>query len=258
MAKAPENHPGIRGAPPPPERRTSSRSRVELPVRVRYESVLDFVETQSMNISNTGMFIVTDTPASIGSTIDFDFSLADGFTLLKGTADVMRVVTGGPVNGMGVRFADLDESNRRLIGRIVAVNDEEGRNSTLTFDFSRSATAGSMPIVDEASLSATNRPIHFDGRNLRLILGPLTVHHFTQNPLLNVRSGGFFISAEENVPLGTVFQVEIVDGDGRPVITGKGKVVAKQDLRVGIRLADADKDGMARLKAEVGRLAPTK
>jgi uncharacterized protein (TIGR02266 family) len=246
------------GGPPPLERRTGSRAKLALPIRCRYESVLDFVETQSMNISHTGMFIVTETPAPVGSRIEFDFTLADGFTLLKGTAEVVRQVSGGPVSGMGVRFADLDEPNRRLIDRIVAVNEEEGRNSTLNFDFSRPATAGSMPIVEVMAAAPGSRPIHFDGRNLRLILGPVTVHHFTQNPLLNVRSGGFFIPADEDVPLGTVFQVQIVDTAGHAVVSGKGKVVAKQDLRVGIRLADADKDGMARLRAEVGKLAPAK
>jgi len=263
-----------------PERRSGSRARVALPVRVRYDSVIDFVETQSMNISRTGMFISTEQPAPLGSRVDFEFGLTDGFTLLTGTAEVVRVVTGGVVNGMGIRFLDLDENSRRLIDRIVSVNDEEGRNSTLNFDFSRPATAASMPVVGPtgamepaatpakeaaAPLPAAvvaaepeRRPISFEGRNLRVVLGPLTVHIFTQNPLLNVRSGGLFMPAEEDVPLGTMFQVEIVDGAGGPILVAKGKVVAKQDLRVGMRLVDADKDAMARLRAEVGKLAPAK
>jgi uncharacterized protein (TIGR02266 family) len=258
MTKAPEKDPpGNRVIDPSGERRAASRTKLAFPVRCRYESVLDFVETQSMNISRSGMFIITDTPAPLDSRIDFDFSLVDGFTLLKGSADVMRVVTGGPINGMGVRFVDLDAANRNLIERIVAVNEEEGRNSTVKFDFSRPATAGSMPIANEGSVPVTD-PILFEGRRLRLVLGPLTVHHFTQNPLLNVRSGGFFIPAHEDVPLGTVFQVEIVDGDGHAIVAGSGKVVVKQDLRVGIRLGDVDKDGMAHLRAEVARLAPSK
>jgi uncharacterized protein (TIGR02266 family) len=260
MSKAPpaKDPPSHRVIEPTADRRADSRTKMAFPVRCRYESVLDFVETQSMNISRSGMFIMTDTPAPLDSRIDFDFSLADGFTLLKGSADVMRVVTAGPVNGMGVRFVDLDAANRSLIERIVAVNEEEGRNSTVNFDFSRPATAGSMPIVDDSSAPINQPPIFFEGRRLRLVLGPLTIHHFTQNPLLNVRSGGFFIPANEDVPLGTVFQVEIVDGDGRAIVAGSGKVVVKQELRVGIRLVDADKDGMARLRGEVGKLAPAK
>ena len=272
------------GETPPaasPERRTGSRVAVIMPVRVRYESVLDFVETQSMNISRTGMFIGTDDPAPLGHRIDFEFSLSDGYTLLRGTAEVVRVVKGGTANGMGIRFVDLDEANRGLIDRIVAVNDQEGRNSTLNFDFARPPTAASMPAVDatgkpvepvaasprpvaapaaepQAAARAAPRPLSFDGRNLRVVLGPATVHLFTQNPLLNARTGGLFVPAEEDVPLGTVFQVEIIDAAGDTLLAAKGKVVAKQELRVGIRLVEADKDAMVRLKAEVGKLAPSK
>ncbi len=255
MTKGPDKNRGqAPDASPKSERRTASRAKVAMPVMCRYESVLDFVATQSMNISPTGVFIETETPAAVGSRIEFNFMLDDGFTLLRGTADVVRVVTAGPVNGMGVRFVDLDDAYRDLIARIIAVNNQEGRNSTLTFDFSRAATVHTMPVVQDVA----PRPIAFDGRSLRVVLSPLTVSHFTQNPLLNVRSGGFFVPADEDVPLGTVFQVEILDGASRLLVTGKGKVVAKQDMHVGVRLADVDKEALARLRAEVERLASSK
>lgn len=256
-------------AAPPSERRTASRVQVAFPVRVRYDSVIDFVQTQSMNISRTGMFITTPEPAPIGSRIDFEFALSDGFTLLRGTAEVVRAVRGG-VTGMGIRFLDLDEESRRLIDRIVDVNDEEGRSPTLGFDFSRPATAVSIPVVGPTGVvappaaeaspapAAPRRPISFDGRDLRIALGPLTVHVFTQNPLLNVRTGGLFVPADEDVPLGTMYEVEIVDGGGGKMLAAKGKVVAKQELRVGIRLVDPDKEALARLRAEVAKLAPSK
>ncbi|HEY8925616.1 MAG TPA: PilZ domain-containing protein, partial [Polyangia bacterium] len=134
MAKPPKPPP-----PPPTERRSAERVGLVTPIRIRYESVIDFVETQSMNISRTGMFIVTERPAALGSRIEFEFSLTDGFVLLSGLAEVVRVAMGGIVEGMGVRFLDLDDANRRVIERIVSVNTDEGRVSTLTFDFSRPA-----------------------------------------------------------------------------------------------------------------------
>lgn len=271
MADAPgKKAAGEPPAAPPHERRTASRVHVAFPVRVRYESVIDFVQTQSMNISRTGMFISTPEPAPIGSRIDFEFALSDGFTLLRGSAEVVRAVRGG-VTGMGIRFIDLDEESRRLIDRIVDVNDEEGRNPTLGFDFSRPATATSMPVVGPSGVleappvaapppaaAPPQRPIAFEGRNVRIALGPLTVHVFTQNPLLNVRTGGIFVPADEDVPLGTMFEVEIVDASGGKLLAAKGKVVAKQELRVGIRLVDPDKDALGRLRAEVAKLAPSK
>jgi hypothetical protein len=40
------------------------------------------------------------------------------------------------------------------------------------------------------------------------------------------------------------------------LFTGKGKVVAKQEHRLGVRLSDVDKVVLARLQAEVARLSP--
>ena len=70
--------------------------------------------------------------------------------------------------------------------------------------------------------------------------------------------GGFFIPVEEEVPLGTTYKVEIVDAQNQPLITGKGKVVARQELRVGIRLSDVDKDALARLQGLVSKLSASK
>ncbi|HEY4184921.1 MAG TPA: PilZ domain-containing protein [Polyangia bacterium] len=275
------------GPKPPPvppaaqrsERRAASRAGLVVPVRLRYESVLDFVDTQSMNISRTGMFIVTDAPAPLGSRVELEFSLADGFVLLTGVAEVVRVAMGGIVEGMGVRFLDLDDANQRIIERIVAVNVDEGRLSTLTFDFSRPATSGQMPVVTDEMIELADptpaarpaappvvatpsvtapRPLQFDGSSLRLVLGRDTVHHFTTNPLANARSGGFVIPTETDVPMGAVFTVEIVDGAGQTIVSGKGKVLTKQDLRIGVRLFDVPKETLARLQGEVAKLTPPK
>lgn len=266
------------GPPPPPpsgrERRAASRAGLAVPVRLRYESVLDFVETQSMNISRTGMFIVTETPAPLGSQIAFEFSLADGFVLLRGLAEVVRVASGGIVEGMGVRFLDLDDATQAVIERIVAVNTDEGRVSTLTFDFSRPATSGQMAIVRDDQLDQLDAPapsppappraaapapaVQFDGAHLRLTLGRDTVHHFTTNPLANARSGGFTITTELDVPLGGTFTVEIVDAGGQALLSGKGKVLTKQDRRLGVRLQDVPKEVLARLQDAVAKLAPSK
>lgn len=285
---------------PPSERRAAARVDIVIPVRLRYESVLDFVETQSMNISRSGMFIVTETPAPLGSSIEFEFSLTDGFVLLHGLAEVVRVAQGGIVEGMGVRFVNLDPANQAVIDRIVAVNSDEGRVSTLNFDFSSPASEDNIPIVSEDLLELADPPaaegerleidlppskaaagarmpaptpapakgpapkappapapppLQFDGQSLRVVLGPETVRHFTGNPLVNVRSGGLMVPAEKEVPLGTVFSVTIVDLAGNPIVAASGKVVTRQDLRIGIRLTDLSKETLTRLQGEVAKLA---
>src|SRR4051812_23254554 len=109
------------------------RAAVTVPVRYRYQSFIDFVETQSMNVSRSGMFIASRTSVPIGTAIDFEFSLADGFPLLRGTAEVTRI-SANPA-GVGVRFNLLDEPSRKLIDRIVEINAEEGKRPTVALDF---------------------------------------------------------------------------------------------------------------------------
>jgi uncharacterized protein (TIGR02266 family) len=312
-APAPTSAPPAFGRPP--------RSPMAVQVRCRFPSIIDFVETQSVNVSREGMYLRCDAPPEVGSKIDFDVSLDDGFVLLKGSGIVVRVVTTGD-KGLGMRFLELDDKSRKLINRIVEVNLDEGKNPTLPLDFSRpvpappvssplpaapaaptapfppsptspNIAAPAMPVAPlapsvprttqtrtpaapapsvapatqtrpgaaapgAAPAAAAAKPIQIGEGKLRVVLNTATATFFSYNPLLNIRMGGFFIPVEEEVPLGTTYKVEIVDAQNQTLVTGKGKVVARQELRVGIRLSDVDKDALGRLQALVGKLASSK
>jgi len=244
---------------PNPSGRGAERSSFKAPVLVRYESVLDFVEMQSLNISLSGMFLTTDTPAPVGSTMSFRFELVDGYVLLEGVAEVVRVVTSGIAKGMGMRFVQLDARNQALIDRIVAVNNDEGRLSTVSFDFSKPATTDSMPAVSDQTRAILAAPVQDKAvivtrERVRIRLDDQTAKYFTYNPLLNIRTGGFFVPADEDVALGTVLSVEIVDTAGQVLLAGKGKVAAKQELRIGVRMTDVDKQKLAWLQQLVAKL----
>jgi hypothetical protein len=64
------------------------------------------------------------------------------------------------------------------------------------------------------------------------------------------------IPIEDDISLGAAVDVAIMDNDGISLFQGKGKVVAKHEHRIGIRLAEVDKSVLARLQAEVGKLSP--
>jgi hypothetical protein len=51
--------------------------------------------------------------------------------------------------------------------------------------------------------------------------------------------------------------VSIVAADGSSILEANGKVVAKQDVRIGVRLTDADPESLARLRAAVAAWLPT-
>jgi hypothetical protein len=95
-------------------------------------------------------------------------------------------------------------------------------------------------------------------QEVRIQLNPATANYFVYNPLLNIRLGGFVVPSERDVPLGTVFDVGITSVAGETLFAGKGKVVAKHEKRLGIRLTDVDKAVLQRLQAEVAKLAPAK
>ena len=238
------------------------RVAVSVPVKVRYESILDFHGTQSVNISRSGMFLSCADPRPVGTIVDFELALADGLSLLRGKGEVVRV-TSGPVAGMGVRFRELDQEARRFLDRIVQVNEEEGRSPAVSLDFanapaaSPSSSPGASSQYSPLRGATTLQPgLLVNGRDLHVKLTPATVGYFTNNPLLNMRLGGFVVPCEENVPLGAVFDVVIESFEGHALFTGKGKVVAKQEHRLGVRLSDVDKVVLARLQAEVARLSP--
>jgi uncharacterized protein (TIGR02266 family) len=233
-------------------------------VKVRYSSILDFHDSQSLNISRTGMFLASDKPGPVGSMVEFEFALADGLSLLKGKGEVVRI-THSPVLGMGVRFRELDQDSRKCLESIVASNEREGRKARVPLDFGGEARAGDagqttgFPGRATHTLHGATRVqpgLTVDGHDLRVRLTPLTVGYFTNNPLINIRLGGFVIPTEEEVSLGAAFDVAIMDNDGISLFHGKGKVVAKDGHRIGVRLADIDKSVLARLQAEVGKLSP--
>ncbi len=238
------------------------RMDVSVPVKVRYESILDFHETQSVNISRSGMFLSCADPRPVGTVIDFELALSDGLSLLRGKGEVVRV-TGSPVAGMGVRFRELDEEARRFLDRIAQVNETEGRSPAVSLDFASQPTGPPSASPTGSSRygllrgATTLQPgLLVSGRDLHVKLTPATVGYFTNNPLLNIRLGGFVVPSDENVPLGAVFEVVIESFEGHALFAGKGKVVAKQEHRLGVRLSDADKAVLARLQAEVTRLSP--
>lgn len=228
------------------------RLAVVVPVRYRYQSFIEFVESQSANISRSGMFIVTTQALPTGTIIDFEFALADGYPLLRGKAEVVRTST-KPL-GIGVRFQQLDEPSRRLIERIITINSQEGKRPMVSLDFADAEIAQLKGLKGATGVSPG---VEFSGRDLRIEVNPGTAAYFTNNPLLNIRLGGFVVPAAEDVPLGTMFNVNIHVADN-VLWSGKGKVVAKHESRLGIRLIEVPKETLTRLQAEIARATPSK
>jgi len=234
------------------------RAQVVVPVRYRYESIIDFVETQSANVSKSGMFVTTTEILPPGTVLEFEVVLADGFLLLKGKADVVRA-SSVPPRGLGLKFLQLEEQSRKLIDRIVEVNAKEGKKPSVSLDFEPVEPVGATNSRGFAVAPGTGSTgVIWKDQDLAIQLNTASVSYFVYNPLLNIRLGGFVVPADKEVPLGTLFSVSITTANGEVLFSGKGKVVAKHEKRLGIRLVDVDKAVLGRLQTEVNRLVPSK
>ncbi len=88
-----------------------------MPVRVDVSCLHeeDYLISFSRDISVDGMFICTDAPVGVGSSLELSFSIEDLRLALK--ARVVWVNSDGPLKdrGMGVKFVKLNKAGRENI-----------------------------------------------------------------------------------------------------------------------------------------------
>jgi len=102
------------------ERRKSER--VDLLVRVTYQSVDELFSEFARNINEGGLFIETDSPKDLGSSMMLQFMLPGGEDVIEVTGIVVRVMEGdedGEAPGMGVEFGELNSAARECINDLV-------------------------------------------------------------------------------------------------------------------------------------------
>jgi uncharacterized protein (TIGR02266 family) len=113
----------------PRERRRHKRVPLQLLVQHRFETLQAFLEEIATDLSAGGMFLRTDSPHPVGSTIYLRFTLADGLPLIEGIGRVAwanKKPSADAVSGMGIEFVSLDDESRQLIDSIVAERAGEG------------------------------------------------------------------------------------------------------------------------------------
>ena len=114
----------------PPNTRIGERINAVVRIKLKHRDVNTFVERYSGNISRGGIFIASRTPQPIGSTLGFEFSLAQGDPIIRGEGEVVWVKhfddrDPDRPHGMGVRFTWLDDESRAIIDRAIAFKDQE-------------------------------------------------------------------------------------------------------------------------------------
>ena len=101
------------------ERRKSSRE--DLVVRVDYQTVDDLFSEFARNINEGGIFVETESPQAVGTSVSLQFTLPGIEDPLEVAGTVVHL-TGGDLNeppGMGIEFEELGGEARQRINGIV-------------------------------------------------------------------------------------------------------------------------------------------
>lgn len=101
------------------ERRRSSR--IDLVVRVDYKTVDELFSEFARNINEGGLYVETDTPPQLGSSVALQFQIPGGTEPIQVIGRVVRISEGEGVDppGMGIEFEDLNAQSRELINELV-------------------------------------------------------------------------------------------------------------------------------------------
>ncbi len=101
------------------ERRRSDR--VELIVRVDYKTVDELFSEFARNINEGGLFVETDTPPEVGSSVALQFQIPGSDEPIRVMGRVVRARENDPneVPGMGIEFENLDAQSLDLINDLV-------------------------------------------------------------------------------------------------------------------------------------------
>jgi uncharacterized protein (TIGR02266 family) len=110
--------------------RDSRRVPLETRVQLKFEKFSGFINEFSANISPGGIFIRSERPEPVGTLVDFEFRLGDGFELIKGRGEVVwvRETSDDPAHpaGMGLCFQEISPQGKELIYKVVDRHIQSG------------------------------------------------------------------------------------------------------------------------------------
>ncbi len=97
---------------------SSQRKDDRLTINKEFDSFDQFIQEYVTNISLTGVFIKSKTPAPVGTEVDLRFTvIMDGIETIEGVGEVVRVEADPP--GMGVVFKELSGYSQNLINKLL-------------------------------------------------------------------------------------------------------------------------------------------
>ena len=117
------------------ENRKDQRTPVTLKIKFKSETLDQFVERYSVDVSHGGIFIRTKDPLKVGTQLRFEFQLKDESPLILGDGTVVwtrehEPDRAGVAPGMGVRFDKLLGESRSVLDKILKQKAENERRAS--------------------------------------------------------------------------------------------------------------------------------
>jgi hypothetical protein len=114
----------------PPSSSRSSQEPEEPLVVLEFSSFEDFLVGCSSRISAEGLFLEVEPRERVSALLLFELRIRDGFRLLKGEGEVVRVHDPLPTSdepaGLTIKFTSLDEASQRLLPVVLGHYEKRG------------------------------------------------------------------------------------------------------------------------------------
>lgn len=151
----------------------AERVTVNLRIKLKYADRGTFEARFAKNISETGIFIRTKKPVPVGTKVRFEYQLADGTNVLRGTGSVIWAKDGNASGeeqtaGIGISFDDIDDDSRGVVQHIVETYGAGilAPTETEPLVVAQAAATEAVTIIDLTGM--TPRLISADGRDTSL------------------------------------------------------------------------------------------
>jgi len=95
--------------------------RADVVVEIEYSTVDELFSEFTRDINEGGVFIETDNPQAVGTTVDLQFLLPGSSDPIKAAAQIVRLSdgSGGEPVGMAVEFDSLPTDARKRINELI-------------------------------------------------------------------------------------------------------------------------------------------
>jgi uncharacterized protein (TIGR02266 family) len=95
-----------------------------VPVNQEFAPIADYISEYVTDLSRGGVFIRTDNPLPVGTTVNLNFSvIVEDVRTIEGEGEVVRVEQSSKEQGMGIAFNRLTASSQQVIDEICELHD---------------------------------------------------------------------------------------------------------------------------------------